>query len=543
LPPHFATGGLTKPNYFSTSGSKIVDADGQEVRLTGINWFGMETGTYAPHGLWIRNWETMLDWIAALGYNTIRLPFGNEMFEPTSRPNGIDWKANPDLKGLTGIQVMDRIIAGAGERGLKVILDRHRPSSEAQAKLWYTAKCSEDRWIADWKMLAQRYLGNDVVIGADLHNEPAGDATWGTGDLKTDWRLAAERAGNAILSVNPHWLIIVEGIEKRGNQWFWMGGDLSGVAEAPVRLTVPNKLVYSAHDYGPGVFNQGWFNDPAFPANLPQVWDKHWGYIAKQGIAPVLLGEFGGKSVGVDKEGVWQRSLLDYLKKNGISYTYWAINPNSGDTGGLLLDDWLTVNKEKQAMLSAYQATKLSSVNPTKVDQTFSPPPPAPTLFADVKVYYRAINTEERTSTPTMELQVANLYQRQLPLSDLELRYWFTAANTANATRTVEVERATVGSPDYSIGINGDQITAKVVAQVPAAGKQTHYISLTFGPQAGSMVPEHGFARLTVRLRSSDGATYVQSDDYSYAPSKDLAESLKIGLYEKGKLVWGQEPK
>jgi endoglucanase len=34
-----------------TRGSDIVDAEGNPVRLTGINWFGLETANYAPHGL------------------------------------------------------------------------------------------------------------------------------------------------------------------------------------------------------------------------------------------------------------------------------------------------------------------------------------------------------------------------------------------------------------------------------------------------------------------------------------------------------------
>jgi endoglucanase len=30
---------------------------------------------------------------------------------------------------------------------------------------------------------------------------------------------------------------------------------------------------------------------------------------------------------------------------------YWAVNPNSGDTGGVLLDDWLTWNNDKLLLL------------------------------------------------------------------------------------------------------------------------------------------------------------------------------------------------
>ena len=47
----------------------------------------------------------------------------------------------------------------------------------------------------------------------DLHNEPHDPACWGCGDTTIDWRLAAERAGNAVLGVNPNLLIFVEGIQ------------------------------------------------------------------------------------------------------------------------------------------------------------------------------------------------------------------------------------------------------------------------------------------------------------------------------------------
>ena len=33
-----------------------------------------------------------------------------------------------------------------------------------------------------------------------------------------------------------------------------------------------------------------------------------------------------------------------------ISWTYWALNPNSGDTSGILNDDWTTVNTVKVAV-------------------------------------------------------------------------------------------------------------------------------------------------------------------------------------------------
>ncbi|MPY49885.1 glycoside hydrolase family 5 protein [Streptomyces sp. K1PN6] len=343
-----------------TSGANIVDSKGKTVTLTGVNWFGLETGTFAPHGLWTRNLDSMFQQMVDTGFNTLRLPYSNELFDAKSKPNGIDLKQNPDLKGLNGLQLMDKVVQSATKHGLMVILDQHRPDQWGQSELWYTDKLPESKWLSDWKMLAQRYKNNDLVIGADLHNEPRGQATWGDGNPKTDWKMAAEKAGNTIHSVNPNWLIFVEGNDKYKDETTWWGGELRHVKEHPVKLKEANKVVYSPHEYGPGVYNQNWFMDKDFPNNMPAFWDKHWGYLKKDNTAPLMLGEFGGrKSTGNSTEAVWQQSLMKYLKKNGISYTYWSWNPNSGDTGGVLKDDWKTLDPGKKALLGDYQAPLL----------------------------------------------------------------------------------------------------------------------------------------------------------------------------------------
>jgi endoglucanase len=342
--------------YWHTNGRQLLDAANQPVRMTGINWFGLETSNYAPHGLWARNYRDMLDQMKSLKYNTLRLPYASQLFDSGSTPNGIDFNRNPELQGLSGLQIMDRIIEYAGQIGMKVVLDRHRPDSGGQSALWYTSQYSESRWISDWQMLARRYAGNTTVIGADLHNEPHSPACWGCGDQATDWRLAAERAGNAILSANSNWLIIVEGVDDFNGDGNWWGGNLQGVRTAPVRLNVANRLVYSPHDYAMSVFpNQPWFTSPDFPNTLVPHWDKNWGYIHKENIAPVLLGEFG-TTLADPKDQTWLRMLMQYLGTGtgGMSFTFWSWNPNSGDTGGILNGDWTTVNTTKQAYLDPY---------------------------------------------------------------------------------------------------------------------------------------------------------------------------------------------
>lgn len=339
--------------YLHTAGRHLVDESGQTVGLSGLNWFGFETETYAPHGLWARNWEDLLDQVAGLGFNTLRLPYSNAMLDPGAIPNGIDFGLNPDLEGLTPLELLDRIVAGAGARGLRIILDNHRSTAGGGPQengLWYTPEYPESRWIADWELLAARYAGNPTVAGMDLRNEPHG-ACWGCGDPLTDWRLAAERAGNAILAVNPDLLIVVEGVAVHGGQSGWWGGNLIGAAAHPVRLDVPNRLVYSPHDYPESVYPQPWFSDPAYPANLPAVWDGFWGYLAGTDTAPILIGEFGTRNE-TEKDRQWLAALAEYIEANGLSWTFWSLNPNSGDTGGLLLDDWITVHPEKMEVLS-----------------------------------------------------------------------------------------------------------------------------------------------------------------------------------------------
>jgi endoglucanase len=378
-PPAQAATGGTGTGYLHTSGNKILDSTGATVRLTGINWFGMETDNKTFHGLWSSvSWKSMIDHMAALGYNTLRVPFTGDALKSGAQATSINSNTNPDLVGLSPLQVLDKVVDYAGSKGMRVILDRHRPNSAGQTALWYTAAVSEASEIADWQLLAARYANNPTVVGADLFNEPHAEGTdpqatgacWGCGDIARDWRLAAQRIGNAVLAANSHWLVIVEGVSclsgGTANIWDsipddpmacdWWGGNLAGVAQYPVVLNVANQLVYSAHDYGISVFDrQPWFSDANFPNNLPAVWDHFWGYIYKQNIAPILVGEFGS-TLANPLDVQWMTKLMAYLGTgtSGISFTYWSWNPDSGDTGGIVQDDWATVNTQKQNIVGPY---------------------------------------------------------------------------------------------------------------------------------------------------------------------------------------------
>ncbi len=386
----------------STRGNQIVDVRGRVVLLRGVNWFGLETEKQAPHGLWVRDYREMLAQIKGLGYNVIRLPYSVQALRAET-VNGVDFTIgkNKDFEGKSPLRVMDVIIQEAQRQGLMILLDSHRLNNQRIPELWYGDGFTEADWIDTWKMLASRYRNQPNVIGADLKNEPHGQASWGTGDRATDWRLAAERAGNAILAVNPNWLIVVEGVEKNvpGQKLkiHWQGGNLEGVASFPVRLDQRRKLVYSPHEYGPGVFQQSWFKDKAFPQNLRDRWETSWHYIATRNLAPIYIGEFGGRLVDdASPEGRWQRQLTQFIQSQKLSFTYWSWNPNSGDTGGILQDDWQTLDQPKQALLAPLLSPLQGVAALAPTDQPQNRPQPVPTFSAIVPPRPTAVPPRDR---------------------------------------------------------------------------------------------------------------------------------------------------
>jgi endoglucanase len=509
--------------FWHTSGGQILDASNQPVRMAGVNWFGFETANFAPHGLWVRDYRDMLSQMKSLGYNTLRLPFSDQMFDPGSAANSIDFSGgkNADLQGLTPLQIMDKIVAFSGQIGLKIFLDRHRPDSSGQTALWYTATVPESRWISDWTMLAQRYANNPTIVGADLHNEPHDPACWGCGDTTRDWRLAAERAGNAILNVNPNWLIIVEGIQTVNGFSYWWGGNLQAAGANPVRLNVANRLVYSPHDYSPDVFNQTWFSASNFPANMPAIWNANWGYLRAAGTAPVLVGEFGTK-LDDTPDQQWFSSLIAYLGStsangaNDFSWTFWSWNPNSGDTGGILQDDWISVNTNKDNQLNAIK---------------FPLTVPTPPQVLGLKAQYLAGNTNATTATLAPHLRVVNTGTQPVALNTVTIRYWFTADGASASNWACDY------TPDGCTNLTGH-----FVGVSPARTSADTYLEVGFNTTR-VLNPGGVTGDLQDRVFKSDFSSYTQTNDYSFnAADTSYADSTTVTVYASGKLVWGTEP-
>ena len=114
---------------------------------------------------------------------------------------------------------------------------------------------------------------------------------------------------------------------------------------------------------------------------MPDVWSKHFGFVPQATGQPLLVGETGGTLRGRDRQ--WAQTVIDWYLHNKIAGIFWyALNPNSDDTGGLLRADWETPEKEKLALLARMPATQISSLHELvpsiRIKSTPSPPPPAP---------------------------------------------------------------------------------------------------------------------------------------------------------------------
>lgn len=314
-----------------TDGATIRDARGEAVRLVSVNWFGFDQGEYVVGGLDRVPLSQLAKQIRSMGFNSVRLPWANQMIEDNPVVPNYALIANPQLQGKHALEIMDAVIDTLSGEGLMVILDNHVSRSDWCCNekdgngLWYNREYPENHWIEDWKTLARRYKAQPNVVAVDLRNELRSGAQWGGSDPVLDWHAAAERGGNAILAENPSLLIMVEGTKY--------SLDFAGAANLPVRLAVPNRLVYSPHNYG-------WSQPvPQSYEEFKQHLDKDWGWLHTGDHAtPIWIGEIGICQNPADcrQYGSWFPFLVRYMQETGASWGYWALNATQSSGAGRL---------------------------------------------------------------------------------------------------------------------------------------------------------------------------------------------------------------
>ncbi len=362
--------------------------------------------------------QTMQE-ISGMGINVIRLPLVPQTLNPNDpQGTGSVLKNHSSVRIANSRLALETMIRAADAANIEVMLDVHScsnyigwragrfdarpPWSDADRDNYdfkrenYSCAATLNppsvttshpydttMWLDNLRTLAGLgpALGVDNIIGIDIFNEPH-DYTW------AEWKSLTEQAYAAINTVNPNLLLFVQGI---GTNAGTQDGTPSTVSPQPhgAEFSNPNwgenlfeagtnpinvpksQLVFSPHTYGPSVFVQRMFMDPAQtqcaglegdpagdadcnivinPTLLRQGWEEHFGYLKQQNYA-IVVGEFGGNldwplgqasirdrnrwshiTPGVD--GQWQDAFVDYMVEKGIEGCYWSINPESGDTAG-----------------------------------------------------------------------------------------------------------------------------------------------------------------------------------------------------------------
>jgi len=141
--------------------------------------------------------------IAALGFNSVRVPFNHALLETDDHP----------FQYLeSGFARLDQLIAWGEAHHVYVVLDLHSTPGgqctsfpdDPDAQLLWQNSFARTRTVALWRAIAARYRDRAWVAGYDLMNEPCNGSN-------EQLRALSARIVAAIRQVDPDHLVIVEG--------------------------------------------------------------------------------------------------------------------------------------------------------------------------------------------------------------------------------------------------------------------------------------------------------------------------------------------
>ncbi len=377
-----------------------MDAYGNTVRMTGVNWMDFEaTRTLAEQSGFPLHGHVKT--LAARGANVLRVPLTVELVH--------DW-----INGSDSIAVLTELLDASQAHGVKIILSMNGVEGGKDSHLhpvWFTDQFTTEDFIRAWLWLAEQYRKNDTIVAFDLMRQPHGwkdqlpednrvqpspsiYACWGNPlGLADDaavcpnhlnWPYVAGMLADEIHSSHPDILIIVAGVESHQSAGtpsatpeyglYWRGGNLSGVNEHPLSISRPDKLLYSTVMTGPALEpDRGWFRNPEgeYDFNYSAIYNRKWkyafGFIIEQQIAPVFVGEWGSITDTGDLDGQfsdqyalvndniqWLDAVAVLNDTFEVSHTGWTYNLKSTTVGGLLNDNW---NEWDITKLDRFQST------------------------------------------------------------------------------------------------------------------------------------------------------------------------------------------
>ena len=307
------------PTFAHAQGDKLVDGAGKPLLLRGVslgNWLVNEGYMWkldGPNGdrgrrmeqrfselvgpdkakafwkAWRDTFVTEADVarIAALGFNSIRLPLNARLLMP-------DGQTAFDEEGFASVK---KVVDWSHQHGLFVVLDMHAaPGGQTGTNIdddandkpeLFSDPSHRDRLVTLWKEIAHRYANEPAVLGYDLLNEPIAPAfSSNNGAL---WPIY-QKIGAAIRAVDTHHVLVVEGAQW-ANNW--------ATLDAPF----DENLVYSFHKY--------W--DATDTASIQGYLDRQ-----AQWKKPIWVGETGENDDG------WYKAVIPMLESHAIGWAFWT---------------------------------------------------------------------------------------------------------------------------------------------------------------------------------------------------------------------------
>ena len=116
---------------------------------------------------------------------------------------------------------------------------------------------------------------------------------------------------------------------------------------------------------------------------LRQEWDDNWGFLVKNGIAPVWVGEYGSGTFGGTGPGTnsdWLHKVWQYIGERNLDWGYWPINgdsyPGTDESFGLLRNDYVRLRDvRKLRMLSPLLNITVNATTGDAYPPGFGPDP------------------------------------------------------------------------------------------------------------------------------------------------------------------------
>jgi endoglucanase len=257
---------------------------------------------------------------AATGVNTFRCSIEHTSLEDRDEPG----------KYIeAGFQRIEQLLSWYAKYDLLAVLDIHNALGReggGDPRLWEQTGF-QDRFVALWRVLAERFSSHPQVVALELMNEPEPRHTDDWAQRYRVWNDLAKRATAAIREVDPAIPLIVDSIEYAN----------PGAFEGLEPTGDPN-TIYSFHWYDPSDFHKQrrpWLDDQStyhYPGEYDgKWWDRRtilekWrtplDWAAKHNVR-LFCGEFGCVAECPEMEDmVWLLDVISLMDQHRIDWTY-----------------------------------------------------------------------------------------------------------------------------------------------------------------------------------------------------------------------------